>query len=359
MALGTTVAFTECREEHVEDVREFFARVYRPDYVLAIDERLFRWQFGGLNGGSARCYHLTLALVGGTIAGCLGYIPVEATMRGRVLRGAWTANWIVAPEHRHLALGPRLMRALVRRHDVVLVAGASPQALEILPRLGFVHFGSLGRHVRVLDRAGLEQLTGRPSPQSLTREPSPGPPDPSLVVGRVARFDASIDGLWESVWGEGAGTRRSAAYLNWRYADHPTFEYRLFRASSNGVSSGLGVYRVENVRGTPLRVGRVVELLALEGSEGGLVGAIEDDARREHLVLLDLFCSSQKMAPALNGRGWFTDDGETANIPVLFQPVVPGRRKIPFLACLGRATPLLSRDDWYVTKGDGDQDRPN
>jgi hypothetical protein len=76
-------------------------------------------------------------------------------------------------------------------------------------------------------------------------------------------------------------------------------------------------------------------------------------------VLLDLFCSSRKMAPALTMRGWFTDDGETAHIPVLFQPVVPGRRRIPFLACLGPATPPMAREDWHVTKGDGDQDRPN
>ena len=131
--------FAECSSEHVPAVRAFFARVYRPDYVLATNERLLRWQFGGTVPDGK--YHIKLALVDGMLAACLGYIPVDVSMTGRTLRGAWTANWIVDPARRSLGLGPLLMRELIRQHDVTLVVGASAAARQILPRLGFTPMG--------------------------------------------------------------------------------------------------------------------------------------------------------------------------------------------------------------------------
>jgi hypothetical protein len=284
-------------------------------------------------------------------------MPVEVTVHGRAVSGAWTANWIVAPDCRHLALGPRLMRDLVRRHELTLVAGASAQAIGILPRLGFTHLGNLRRYVLPLDETGVEQLAGQRWSQRAAMIPE-SRSTTSLSVGRVDRFDDRADQFWETETDMDAGTRRSAAYLNWRYRSHPTFEYRSFQALAGDSVTGIAVYRAEPVQGSSLRVGRVVELLARRGTEDALIRAIHDDARGIGLVLLDFFCSSLRLAPALLSNGWLAEETVPVDIPMLFQPIVRTRRAIPFLAHTS-GTVVADFDAWHVTKGDGDQDRPN
>ena len=115
------VSFVECAAEHLPALREFWGRVYRPEYILRVNEPLFRWQFG--NAADSGKFNLKLALLDGAIAGCLGYMPVEATLAGRRARGAWVVNWMVEPEHRRLGLGPLLMREVTKQFDVTLNIG--------------------------------------------------------------------------------------------------------------------------------------------------------------------------------------------------------------------------------------------
>jgi hypothetical protein len=43
----------------------------------------------------------------------------------------------------------------------------------------------------------------------------------------------------------------------------------------------------------------------------------------------------------------------------LFQPVNRSRRGIRFMAHLRKLPHAAESTEWYVTRGDGDQDRPN
>ena len=352
-----SVVFSECRTEHLSRLREFFGRVYRSDYILAKDEALLRWQFGGIDAWRPDHYHVKLALRDNVIVGCLGYIPLEVTIAGRRVRGAWTANWVVDPAYRRFALGPLLMSSLIREHDVTLVVGASAEAREILPRVGFTHYGALKRHVWVIDPAGAAELSG--SDVRLWDGLEPVNVERDHAVERVQRFDVAVERIWDDVWGDGAGTRRSAAFLNWRYTAHPTFRYRLFQALSPGRPAGFAVYRVESVHGLAARVGRVVEFVAEPGSERCLLGALLEDARSNDVSVMDLFCSSTRVAPALERSRWLPEGQLPAEVPMLFQPIARGRRSIPFLGHLRTVRSHSDWNGWYVTKGDGDQDRPN
>lgn len=63
-------------------------------------------------------------------------------------------------------------------------------------------------------------------------------------VASVQRFDPSLDDAWMRFGISYGITRaRDAAYLNWRYVDHPNLKYRIALASSNGVSAGYMVWR--------------------------------------------------------------------------------------------------------------------
>jgi GNAT superfamily N-acetyltransferase len=356
-----SVSFLECQVEQLPALLQFWARVYRPDYIFCRDQPLFDWQFGRAPAASAPGYRMKLALLEGEMAGCLGYIPVEVTLGGRILRGAWTANWMVDPAHRRRGLGPILMRELMGQCDVTLVVGLSAEAYNFLPRLGWTNFGDLVRYVALLDAKGAALLTenGRIEWPASSRQTAPALD--GVTVRVVKQFSEGTTTLWDRLSQRlGAGTRRSAAYLHWRYADHPTFRYRSFEAQRNGRVTGVAVYRVEPVKDVPVRVGRIVELFAEESDEDALLGAVLDDARAQAVAVMDFFCSSQAVAPALARLGFVSEAHPAlAQIPVLFQPIARKRTGIPFMAFLGNRPEAERVTHWYVTKSDGDQDRPN
>lgn len=357
------VTFANCTSPQVPELRDFFGRMYRHDYPFCADEGLLRWQFGGSGSfGDSRLY-VKLALINDRIAGCLGYIPVELNVGEAIVSGAWTANWMVDPADRRLGLGPLLMRELVREFDVTLVVGLSAEAQSLLPRMGWTPLRNLARYVCVLDLDGAAKLTESGSlewPSEAIRRAlasSSGGAD----VQPVSEFGAGATAIWDRICAQEsfAGTRRSTEYLNWRYAAHPSSTYRLFEAHRNGELSGFAVYRVERVRNVPVKVGRLVELASTE-STGDLIDALLEDSKREGIVALDFFCSAPEGFGSMDQKGFLSPGDSASNqIPILFQPIDRRRTAIPFMAHLKNLVAEVEGVSWHVTKGDGDQDRPN
>lgn len=70
---------------------------------------------------------------------------------------------------------------------------------------------------------------------------------PYSSVSDLDRLDPSLDDLWAHFGAGYAITRaRDAAYLNWRYADHPNLAYRFALASTCGRPAGFMVWRPSN-----------------------------------------------------------------------------------------------------------------
>jgi hypothetical protein len=343
-------------------LKRFIEKSYGDKYVLGVNDAYFHWQFAAPTLTTGTQCNLRLALVSGDIGGCLGYIPAEVNVGGRTLNGAWLANWMVDPEKRHLGLGPLLVREVSQDFDVTLALGASRDARKILERMGWTDFNVLNRYVSVLDpeQASLLTREGRldwPTDVSHATRPS------CETVRLISRFDKDVTALWDRIRGtqqHAAGTRRTAQFLNWRYADHPQFDYRLFEARTAGQLRGFGVYRVEPVQDLPVHVGRIVELVAERDFESRLLNAIVTDARSNEVAALDFYCGSDRLSNVFTGFGFLPGEHPAATeIPLLYQPIDRRKTGITFLADL-RNIPGADRiEDWYVTKADGDQDRPN
>ncbi len=357
------VAFVDCPPERIPSVQSFFADMYWPTYILSQDESFLRWQFGPTpaSRNASADYHLILGLVDDQIKGCLGYIPVDLTACGRVYRSAWAANWMVDESTRRLGMGPLLMRELTKRFDITLALGGNRDAHDLLPRMGWTDFGWLSRYVRVLDVEAAAQLT---EPAELRWPLYLALAAPDLSEGSVTQVDAfggDATTLWDSGAGvRVAGTRRSAEFLNWRYANHPTFTHRLFERRRGGRLTGLAVVRIEQVRDMPVRVARILELLTDDGRLASLLGAVVEDAAAEGAAIADFFCGTRRFDSALREAGFFDgSEPSVTRIPMLFQPLDRGRAGILFMAHLQKAREVSAASEWYVTKSDGDQDRPS
>ncbi len=68
------------------------------------------------------------------------------------------------------------------------------------------------------------------------------PPNQEVEVVTVDRFGPDVDALWERTKGEfGASHVRDAAYLNWRFADHPDIDYTLLLAKDRKTGEARGI----------------------------------------------------------------------------------------------------------------------
>ncbi len=358
-------------EARIAGLRSFFARVYRENYALC-DDSLLRWQFHRAPGSHGE-WHIKLAIDDGDIVGCLGYVPLDISLAGRRVRAAWVINWMVDATRRQLGLGPLLMREVMQQFDVTLNIGPNRVARELLTRMGWWSAGDLPRHVAILDRdaaAALaeDRLAAWPASASATAHDGAS----TARISRVERFDASVTSLWERLTRGGTGgltgTARTAEFLNWRYADHPRFPYRLFVCHRGTELVGVAVYRVETVQGMPsVRVARLVEYLeATEDAEGqcsALLAFVMDEAQLAGVAVMDFFGGDRQLADRLRHHGFVADRAATSAVPIVFQPIDRFRTGITFMAHARQASALEAPQwdalNWYVTKGDGDQDRPN
>jgi hypothetical protein len=337
--------------------------MYSPSYVLATNEALLRWQFGasGAAAGEAGTLDMLIARVDGEIGGCVGYIPGAFQFAGRSVGGAWAANWMVDQKYRRLGLGPLLIRELAKQFDVTLALGGNRDAHDLLPRMGWTDFGDLPRYVGVVDPVAAAPLVeggvldwpsnalDRARRQRATRG-----------VVAVRQFSDAATDVWHRVYGDVAATERSAAFLNWRYANHPVFRYRLFEWRAGERLGGFAVYRIEQARDVPVRIGRIVELVGEDGEALDLLHAMIQDGMANGVSAFDFFCSSRRIGPTMAEAGFVSGREEPASaVPLLFQPLDRTRVGVLFMAYLKKVAGTETQTDWYVTTADGDQDRPS
>jgi hypothetical protein len=144
---------------------------------------------------------------------------------------------------------------------------------------------------------------------------------------------------------------RDAAFLQWRYEQHPSFRYEVLRDSS-----GFAAYRIEEVLDSSLKVLRIVDFL------GGppLAAELAEAAQEAGVVFADFSCTSAPFGGALEEAGFQREDGLPAELPGRFQPLDFSDR--PIVSSFWVAPRLgvdLGGDDLYVTRADSDLDRPS
>ena len=134
------------------------------------------------------------------------------------------------------------------------------------------------------------------------------------------------------------------------------------RAASGAVVGG-AVWREEQVRDTPLKVLRLIELLGKHSAAyHALIQYVEAQGRICGAAMIDHY-STRPPADDLRSCGWFMEsaaDGDT--LPCLFQPLVRQSRDMNYaVRVMARAGELAAHaaERLLVVKSDGDQDRPN
>lgn len=373
------VRIEPCSFHDLDAVQRFIHDHWRAGHILSRDRELLLWQYDphratslGFEGPS-----ILLARSGEQIIGMLGIIPAEFNFRGHCKSGAWMAILNVVPEARSTLAGLKLLNVLPSKGlQAIAVLGINEHVAQVYRGLKYELLADLPRWVAVVDeQASRALLPSDASPHSLDDlcERHRLPTD----INDNGVFDVrSIDHLFGAEWDEFelrslgrlyVGTRRSAAYLNWRYTNHPSFRYtRLLARTRHREKAGLAIYRLETPIGHHERVMRVVEFLGEEGALRALAARIAIDAREHRVAFADFYCASERFARPLADVGFHRQwtEPEKTVLPCRLQPIEHGAFPMRGAFLISRDVSefsgrLLAADDLYITKSDGDMDRPN
>jgi GNAT superfamily N-acetyltransferase len=211
------------------------------------NEVFWDWKFVGNPHGPARIW---VADEGGQIAGCYILTPVMLRGGGGPIQGAQAVDAAVSPDYRGRGLFTDLARAALR--------DAVDAGIRLI--FAFPSGGALGGQVRV----GFKAQLVLPKAYRPLLWPPRRRRFSELALGEVEAFDARFDVFCEHADDREITLRRDAAYLQWRYLEHPTQTYELMTCERERELCGYCVLKTRATRA--LTLGYIVDLQVLPGS---------------------------------------------------------------------------------------------
>jgi hypothetical protein len=163
-------------------------------------------------------------------------------------------------------------------------------------------------------------------------------------------------------------TLRDVAYLNSRYVDYPFFRYDIF---VKGPATAPAVCVVRVIDGLDkdgkqvVKVGRILEFFFPENSEGigegkTLLKQVVSYFGQQNCDYADFYCTNDSYIKFFLENA-FKQDSE-GTLPSLLDPVDGSRKYQNFEIFVSKKlaeTYPEAKSTFYITRADGDQDRPN
>jgi hypothetical protein len=222
---------------------------------------------------------------------------------------------------------------------------------NIYDNLGWKTGILLRRFVRVLNEGKIEGLIKRRLPVRRLDVHDVG----GLTFRRLIRIDGSFDEFFGRVASKYPITvKRSSIYMRWRFENHPIFNYHTFVSRDTRIKAFI-VVRIEESSG--YKIARIVDFMSDDEAEVFTLTKVIEFCKDNEVDLADFYFSGNFHEEALGSVGFVEADNEPYSlIPALFSPI-DFREHTLNLAF--RSPVRYKPSNWYVTKADGDQDRPN
>ena len=186
---------------------------------------------------------------------------------------------------------------------------------------------------------------------------------PGMNYKYVKNFNSDFNFFWKTIRQKYRITiERTAQYLNWRYANHPYFKYFILTAKKDNKLLGYLIYRFEK---TPnFKIARIIDFISLESFETDLLKKFVLDVQRKNADMADFMFSGNYYHKILKTVGFFEANNTIfKNFPILFNPISYKKSYINFMVWSKdkniNQNEFYNPSNWYLTKGDSDQDRPN
>ncbi len=340
----------------------FVQECYRPDHVLCC-RKFFEWMFQvKKNDGHAT---MVCGWDQGRLMSIHGYVPLPVHW-GRLdqpVKAQWTMNWMTRQEAPK-GLGWVLMRRIQKMGPLQLSVNASTIGAPFLQPLGWVFYSKLPRYVCVFDQAQcVPMLQAQCRPQDLDAYSF----DPGILSSDADRSsemgERGYAPRWELYPELAYATVRSRDYMQWRYLDHPVFEYHV-NVLGDPKRPAVCVSRIEQAYGVQnALVGRIVDFFYPADDQGkregkALLAEVLRGLNAKGCAYADCIMSNAEYGQTLSECGVKAEAQEYQLLPMRLTPVerVVRCQNVIFSATGGLSVPGL--DKMYVTKSDLEGDGP-
>jgi hypothetical protein len=363
--------------EEYPRISRFLAEYWAADHIYVREPKLFDWTYGRGDLWDRAGYSFALAEDNGEAVGILGSIPFQMNRFGQTSPALWLAGYMIKPDYRRGSLAVQLLNTMRRDpYQATIAFGINPKTAPIYQILRWRVLENIPRHFvtmpHAVDRvAELIHLTHTDWPRERAKALAAAFTLPAIDEKPVAAINDLPDDWDQASWPRIAratiGATRNAAYLNWRYRQHPLFDYRFI-----ALNGGLLVWRLETIRRKteageePIdRIGRAVEFLP----------ASRENARELLAVFFQQLAEADAIGADFYGyhgetRHWLNENGmlpvesqaDGLAIPARFQPLDGKSAAIMSSMFIAGDAPACTASpdcSWYWTKSDADQDRPN
>jgi peptidoglycan/xylan/chitin deacetylase (PgdA/CDA1 family)/GNAT superfamily N-acetyltransferase len=201
------------------------------------------WQFERNPHADAQTTFL-VALRDGAIVGVDGVMPARVRAGPRVVSGAWNVDMAVLRDARGAGHGGALMRRVPRLAELSMAYGISDLSEPLFAKQGWQRVRSLSGWNLPLRGDGPVWLARRARKAHLAALHGDSCRDPVDLRADVWPDDDALASLWDAVKsGYACAVERDAAYLRWKYRQHPAICYLPVSAWRGGKLLGLLIAR--------------------------------------------------------------------------------------------------------------------
>lgn len=353
-----------------EKLRVFNEREYQPGYILT-NKTYYDWQFDNpFNGDRSRYASLGVFDGKDNLLGTLGLFLAPCNFFGKTIQASWIGNLIVAQSLRNLGYGYLLLEKGAALGDMAVDHNINQQAWPLFTKSGW-HGGDVKRRLLILEKAGSEMVMGQKDLDLTVYQPVGADQIRGFSFKKIAAFGPDFDNFWNIVKDRfPLSIERSAKYLNWRYVHHPMIRYNILAAKKDDQIVSYIVIRMEDVtdgaerKKTGVRIGRIIDFVSQpEADLFTLIKAI-DFCRDQGVSFIDFFFTGNFYNYTLRALGFVDADEPPYNLmPTLLNPIdLVKRTRHNFAFKIMKPELQDARvsdlNNWYTTKGGGDQDRP-
>lgn len=302
------------------------------------------------------------------VVGILGSIPQELNFFGKRKRSSTFSIWYVDKKNAKNVNGLDLYEFIDEKEPSMKVAiGLSPEAYKIYGALGWYTIDDFPRWIGVNKvKETLSNLLPDDSTELYLPQTKP--------VAKRKTFKVLYDQIDKEKWNHFydtqfakrfVGTNRDYTFLEWRYLQSPILQYHtIILTDSNDEYKGLAVIRIESIISGKFKIGRILEFIAVEAEASvELANALINYDK--DVLMWDFYCLSSITAFGLEAVGFrrIPDWMDKTMMPTRFQPVDYGHLKLNAAIWLEdklkSKLQAINSNQWYITKGDADQDRAN
>lgn len=318
--------------DDIPGIMEFIDQYWKKGHILAVDRKLFEWQYVG----EGRLNMVIGLDAEENIQGVLGFIPYGTGAHKDIVPALWKANPSVD------FLGMQLLRFLMQEEphrNMVCIGVNTETSGKILQWIGW-RTEAMRQWYR-LGSGGQFRIA------KITNKQIPHPGGRQLKFVQLYTFNDVYD-TFEFEAYDTTVPYKSAYYIERRYFRHPVYDYQIYGLTEDGERiSTLFVMRIQEYgESCVLRCVDIVGDIEMLRCSADAIDGVLHETGAEYIDLYETGVPESLLLKA----GWLPVTGSGNIIPNYFSPYMQKNVDIYYSTNRGAVT---------LFRGDGDQDRPN